>query len=240
LFLPPRLVLPPVSAAALLLMLVGAPTASAHSAQEVGTFHVEIGWLTEPALVGQPNAVQLTIKDHDEKPLTDLGPDDLKVVVSTGGRDSDSLSLVAAFDVEEGKGPLGEYDAELIPTSPGDYTFHVTGKIRDAAADLSVTSSDETFDPVVGSSDLEFPVKQPTLTEVGTRLDRLDARIAALQSAPAPDQRAIADVAAAAVSAKQAAEQALLGGVLIGGIGVILAVVAIALAARSRRAAGAA
>jgi hypothetical protein len=228
-------------AAGLLLALALAPAATAHTPQEVGEFHLEIGWLTEPALVGQPNAVQLAIRNHDETPVTDLGADDLKVTVSTGGQDSAALPLTPAFDAEEGEGPLGEYHAELIPTAPGEYSFHFTGKIHDTTVDLSVASGEETFDAVVGSSDLEFPVKQPTLTEVGTRLDRIDSRIAALQSAaPGGDALTAANAAAAAAqSASDAANRALFVGVLVGGLGLVIGILAIAVAMRaSRKAAG--
>jgi hypothetical protein len=219
------------------LSLAAAPAALAHTEQHVGDFHVLIGWLNEPSLVGQPNAVQLTITDHDGKPVTDLGADDLKVVVSTAGQDSDALPVTPGFDLEEGFGTPGEYLAELIPTAPGDYTFHITGKIHGTAADVTVTSGPETFDPIEGTSDLEFPVKQPTLTEVGTRLDRIDGRIAALQSA-APGADAIAAANAAATAAQSAADRALLVGVLVGGLGLVIALVAVLLAVRaSRRAA---
>ena len=231
-----------VFAAMLSLSLVAAPGVLAHTEQHVGDYHVLIGWLNEPALVGQPNAVQLTITDHDEKPVTDLGADDLKVVVSTAGQDSSALPVTPAFDTEEGFGNPGEYHAELIPTAPGDYSFHITGKIHDTAVDLTVASGPETFDAIEGTSDIEFPVKQPTLTEIGTRLDRIDGRIDALQSAaPAADVGALAAAGAAmnaAQEASAAADRALLIGLVVGGAGLLFGLGALLLIARSRRAAG--
>jgi hypothetical protein len=228
---------PAAVAVGLVLTLTTAQAVSAHAAKEVGEFHLEIGWLNEPALVGQPNAVQLAIRNHDETPVTDLGPDDLTVTISTGDENSAALPLTPAFDAEEGEGPLGEYHANLIPTAPGDYTFHFIGKIHDTAVDFSLASGDETFDPVVGSSDLEFPVKQPTLTEVGTRLDRIDGRIEELQAGDPGDRQAIAELQTAAASAQAAANQAL----LVGGAGVLLAIVSIVMSYRaSRKAADAA
>ena len=227
------------TAGALMLSLIAANTVAAHSAQQVGDFHVEIGWLAEPALVGQPNAVQVTIRNHDESPVTDLGPDDLTVTVSTGGQDSGALALTAAFDAQDGEGSLGEYRAELIPTAPGDYTFHFTGRIHDTSVDLTLASGDGTFDPVVGSSDLEFPVKQPTLTEVGTRLDRIDGRVQELQSS-ALDPQTVGDLRTAASGARNAADaanQLALLGVAAGLGGMVLAIVAILYASRARRAA---
>ncbi|HJP88011.1 MAG TPA: hypothetical protein VJ850_03135 [Candidatus Limnocylindrales bacterium] len=221
--------------------LGGATPALAHTGHEVGDYVLEIGWLHEPAFVGQPNAVQVTITDHhDSSPILDLGADDIKVVVSTAGTDSASLSFEPAFDAEEKEGSLGEYDAALVPTAPGDYTFHITGSIHGTAVDLTVASGDETFDPVVASTDLEFPAKMPSLTEVGTRLDRIDARIAALQSAAPGGSgdaalKAAQDAASAATAAAATANNAMTIGLLVGGAGLVIAVVSLFVAMRATR-----
>ena len=227
-----RILLAGAVAGALLLSLTA--TVAAHGHTEAAGFHVVIGWSGEPALVGQPNGIQLFVYDSNEKPITDIPADAIGVVVSTGGQDSSSLSLSPAFDVEEGFGTPGEYSTEIIPTAPGDYSFHFTGTIHGMAIDVSMASGDETFDGVVAPADLEFPVKQPTLTEVGTRLDRIDGRVDALQSA-APAPGAIADAQSAASAAQSAASQALLIGALLGGAGLVIAVIALWLVLRARR-----
>jgi hypothetical protein len=224
-------------AAAGTLLLAFSQTVAAHGHISAAGFEFEIGWATEPTLLGQPNGVALFVHDADEKPVTDIPADAIKVVVSTAGQDSPSLNLTPAFDAEEGFGTPGEYTADIIPTAPGDYTFHFTGTIHGKPIDISMTSSEETFDAVVSASDLEFPVKQPTLAEVGTRLDRIDARIDALQSA-APAAKAIADAQAAAATASASADRALLIGGLLGGAGLIIGVVALIVAMRARRPAG--
>lgn len=235
-----------LATASLLLSLALAPATAAHSGIAVGPYLVEVGWRVEPAFVGQPNAVQVTILHHDgDVPITDLGAGALAVVVSTAGVDSPSLALLPAFDATEGTGPLGEYATAIVPTAPGDYTFHITGAIRETAVDLTLTSGADTFDPVLGSSDLEFPAKLPNLTEVATRLDRIDARIAALQSAD-PDSTALEAAQAAAQAATDAAraataaaDRALLVGAALGGAGGLLALIALVIALRAgRRGAG--
>jgi hypothetical protein len=204
------------------------PGAAAHSGIAVGPYVLEIGWRIEPAYVGQPNAIQVTVMTHDtEKPVTDLAADALHVVVSTAAVDSPSLALEPAFDAVEATGPLGEYDAALVPTAPGDYSFHVTGSIHGTAVDLKLASGEETFDPVVGSGDLEFPAKMPTLTEVGTRLDRIDGRVEELQAAAnGGDDQRLAALQAAINSAQAAADAAnrnALMGLLVGVVGILLA-----------------
>ena len=224
-----RLLMAGAAAGALLVSLT--PIVAAHGHTEAAGFHFVIGWSGEPALVGQPNGVQLFVYDAAEKPITDIPADAISVVVSTGGQDSSSLSLSPAFDVEEGFGTPGEYSTDLIPTAPGEYTFHFTGTIHGTAIDLSMTSSDTTFDGVVAAGDLEFPVEQPTLTEVGTRLDRIDGRLDELQST-AQD---IANARSAASDAQSAANQALLIGALLGGAGIVIAAIALWLVLRAGR-----
>jgi hypothetical protein len=168
------------------------------------------------------------IHDADDKPINDLKADDLKVVVSTGGQQSSELAFEPGFDPVELEGPLGEYDAAIVPTAPGDYTFHVTGSIHGQVVDVTVTSGDETFDAVKGTTDIEFPIKLPALPEVVNRLDRIDARIASAQ----------ASVDAAAVhasDARQAADRALLVGGGIGVVGIVLGAAGVLLALRATR-----
>jgi hypothetical protein len=212
--------------------------ASGHAAVQVGEFHLHVGWAGEPAYAGQPNAVEVFVADHDDQPVTDLSADALKVVVSTGGQDSPTLTLAPAFDLEEGFGTPGEYAADLMPTVPGEYTFHFTGSVHDQPVDASITSGEETFSSVVGSSDIEFPVKVPTLADVATRLDRIDGRITELQGAGTASANQVAAATAAAQSAAAAAEKAQLVGLLVGGAGLVVAVVALWYAMRSARRSG--
>lgn len=218
-----------------MLALLFVPAVVAHVHEDVGPYAAEIGWKVEPAYVGQPNAVQVTIHDAQNQPVTDLGADDIKVVVSTADQQSQPLSFEPGWDPEEAEGPLGEYDAAIVPTAPGDYTFHITGTIKGNAVDISLTSSETTFDPVVGTSDAEFPTKLPTMAEVATRLDRVDTRITGLQGGGGPTQAAVDAAQAAATDARAAADRALLVGAGLGILGTVLAVAALAVARRRDR-----
>ena len=224
-----------VLAAGAVLVLLVVPTVAAHVHEDVGPYGLEIGWKNEPAYVGQPNAVQVIVHDADDQPVTDLGPDDVKVVVSTADQLSQPLTFEPGWDPEEGEGPLGEYDAAVVPTAPGDYTFHVTGTVKGQAVDITLTSSETTFDSVLGTSDAEFPVKLPTMAEVVTRLDRVDARIGELQGGGGPTQASVDAAQAAATDARAAADRALLVGAGLGILGTVLAVAALAALQRRGR-----
>lgn len=232
-----RISLAGLAAALPLISLALAPAAAAHTPQAAGEYQLEIGWLHEPALVGQPNGVQVTVTDHHGAPVTDLVPGALAVMVSTAGQDSAHFDLLPVFDAEEGTGPLGEYDAALVPTAPGEYSFHIEGVIHGTTVDLTLSSQDGNFDTVVGSSEFEFPAKLPNLTEIATRLDRIDSRIEALRSTD-PGTGALAAAQSAADAARIAsasADRALLFGAIVGGAGILLAVVALAIAMRAGR-----
>ena len=194
---------------------------AAHIVKQVGPYSVALGWVHEPTYVGQLNAVQVVIKDAKGNPVSDLSADDLKVVLSAGGQESDPLSLAPTFDEDTGLGIPGDYEAPLIPTEPGDYTFHVTGSIHDTKIDETATSSDTTFDAVVDPAPVQFPSKLPPVGDLVTRVERVDQRVQAQL--------------AAATDAKSTAQGALVAGVAVGGAGVLIGIVAVALTIMARR-----
>ena len=210
--------------------LVAAPAASAHTHIHVGEYELSIGWANEPTYVGVPNGVEITVADHDGQPITDLRAGDITVVVSTADQSTAALPLEPAFVVGV-FGTPGQYVADLLPTVPGDYTFKFAGALRDETVDVTVTSGEDTFSPVQSSTDVEFPVKVPTLAEVAERLDRIDSRIVDLQG----DAGLAAGADANAASALDAANRAVLVGALVGGAGLMVAVIALFVAWRSGR-----
>ena len=237
---------PVALAAVLTIAVVG--TIQAHVLKDFGPYSVALGWAVEPTYVGQVNAVQVVVKDKAGKPVTDLAEGDLKVVVSVGGQDSSALSLTSKFDEDTGLGIAGDYETPLTPTAPGDYTFHLTGSIHGQAVDETATSSDSTFDSAVEATDVEFPNKLPSLTEITTNLDRINARLSAspapgssaAPAAPAPTADAgLADAVSAAqvtaTQARDAASNALVVGILVGALGVILGGAALVLLVRRPR-----
>jgi hypothetical protein len=149
-----------------LLLAAGASIAgnglvSAHEHRTVGDYTVVVGFLNEPAVQGELNAasVRITVSapadatpapgedEVAETPVEDL---ELTVEVILGDQ---KVSL----PMEPKWGDPGHYVAYLIPTQPGDYSFHVTGEIDGQAIDETFTAGPETFSTVIPRSDLEFP-----------------------------------------------------------------------------------
>ena len=201
-----------------LLVVVGAPAASAHAERSIGPVDLEIGFGTEPAYVAQPNSVQVILNDRG-KPVVDLG-DSLKVEVSFGGQ-QENIPLEPNFEVG-GDGEPGDYRAWFIPSQAGKYTFQLSGSVHGTKIHLSVTSGPKTFDEVTSPSEAMFPaVDAPSTQQLADRIEQDSARLA--------------DATAQAASAKSAADTATTAAV----IGVIVGLAGIAIAAwafvRSRR-----
>jgi hypothetical protein len=192
-------------ALAALTLIVGAPEALAHVQRQAGPIHMEIGFGTEPAYVGQPNSVQIILTAHG-RAVVGLG-DALKVQVSFGGQQMD-FPLEPNFEVG-GDGTPGDYRAWFIPSQPGPYTFHFTGTVHGTKIDETLTSGPKTFDEVQDPAEAAFPpANMPTNQELADRMQQDAARLS--------------DATAAAASAKSAAgfaKTVAIIGVVIGSIG---------------------
>ena len=196
--------------------------ASAHETRTVGAYNFTVGWKQEPTYVGVQNAVQLFVHDAQGKALDDIG-DNLKVAVLFGSQQSAPLDLAASFDPDTGLGTHGEFDAAIIPTQPGNYTFHFTGSIGSQQIDQRFTSSDTTFDTVKVPTGIEFPTQDPTAGQLATSISRIDPRVSAAKT--------IADSASSSAStAKTLGIIGIVTGVVLGGAGL-----ATGLSSRRRR-----
>jgi hypothetical protein len=144
-----------------------------------------------------------------------------KVEVTTGDAEALQLAMEPNFEVGE-FGTPGDYRAFFIPTAPGSYSFHFTGDHQgpEDRPDLQIGAS------VVlghgGSGPGAVPVKQPTGGQLATRADRETTRI----NATLTEERDQAKDDAA--SARTLA----IIGLIVGALGLIAAIVALA---RSRR-----
>jgi hypothetical protein len=160
--------------------------ASAHEVRKVGSYEFAVGWGEEPAYAGQKNSVQLLLTDTKSGvPVTDLG-NTLEVQVSYQGKKMQPLSVEPNFEVGE-SGTPGDYRAWLFPTRVGRYTFHFTGDVKGQKVDESFTSSPTGFSEVEDSTQVEFPVKDPSLSQVSQRFERELPRVTAAVAAARSD-----------------------------------------------------
>jgi hypothetical protein len=166
-----------LGATAVVVLLLAGP-AAAHEARQVGAYHLEVGWEHEPTYAGEQNAVQIFIHDAAGNPVDDLGnPTTLHVSAVFGPKTSEPLDLEPSWDPDTGEGTHGEWDAPIIPTAVGTYTFHLTGSIQGQVVDERFTSSDSTFDDVQAPRAIEFPDQTPTAQELAQAQSRLQPRV---------------------------------------------------------------
>ena len=148
--------------------LVWPANVHAHGTRQVGDVEFVVGWADEPAFVGFKNAVQLFLADPDEDPI-EGAEKTLEVEISLGDVKTERLALRTVFESP------GEYQADLIPTAPGGYTFRFLGEVNGEAVDESFTSPKDGFDEVQGTGDVAFPNEAPSTSELTERLEGVEA-----------------------------------------------------------------
>ncbi len=133
---------------------------SAHQTVTVGPYIVEIGWLSEPPIVGQMNAIvmNLSTSDGNDTPVTE-SISGLSMSVSYGGQ-SRILTLQPL-----GEDTPGQYVAPMLPTIPGLYTVDVTGKL--GVTDVKVEVQPEEVD---AAASVQFPIVATTSSAGGLGL----------------------------------------------------------------------
>lgn len=212
------------------LALVAGP-AAAHQHRHVGGIETTVGWEDEPAYAGFRNGISFRAArpvagSEEGTPVTGAT---LEVEVTFGG--PTGTGKMGPLDLEPAFGDPGHYRTAIIPTRPGTYTFHITGRLAGRAFDQTYTSGDAgknaqsegTYDDINDPAEIKFPVKDPTAGELADRTQRIDAR---LQSA----QRSLQD------DADSAGTKALVG-IIVGGVALLVGLAGFAAGRRSKGAA---
>jgi hypothetical protein len=151
---------------AILSSLVIFPVA-AHEGRAVGEYNISIGWRVEPAYVGVFNGPEVHITSPEAEEHEEAAGEHAES--EEHGEDTHS-SIAAELQIEVSFGdqsvilPLrsgettGHFIGDLIPTLPGDYTFHLTGTIGETVVDETFTSANGEFSTIEPASDIMFPV----------------------------------------------------------------------------------
>ena len=130
-------------------LVIHVQAVSAHTTVKVGKYQVEIGWVTEPPIVGQQNAIVVNASNGDSNgtPPDKIDVSGLKVDVAYGD-ETRTLTLQPL-----GEDTPGQYVAPILPTIPGKYTIRLSGNLGD-----SPNISGEVQPEEVESADvLQFP-----------------------------------------------------------------------------------
>src|SRR6266540_1919030 len=120
----------------------------AHESVTVGDYTLAIGWMNEPPIVGQQNAIVVNVfntSSGNEVPVEDVSG--LTVNISYGGQ-SKTLTLQPL-----GEDTPGQFIAPILPTVPGQYTITLGGKL----GDTDVNNVEVEPEKVRPSDSLQFP-----------------------------------------------------------------------------------
>jgi hypothetical protein len=130
---------------ALIALLTSYSIVLAHESITVGDYTLEIGWLSEPPIVGQQNAIVVNVSTtSDEQPVEDVSA--LTVTVSYGGQNK-TLTLQPL-----GEDTPGQFVAPILPTVPGQYTVSLGGKLGETDVKVDVEPEE-----VEAADVLQFP-----------------------------------------------------------------------------------
>jgi len=103
----------------------------AHEAVNAGDYQIEIGWLTEPPITGQLNAIVINVtQGQAEMPVQDVS--NLSVNISYGSQNK-TLTLQSL-----GEDTPGQFIAPILPTIPGQYTVTLGGTLGDTKVSAEV------------------------------------------------------------------------------------------------------
>ena len=149
-------------------LLPAATTAHDHREVADGRYTLVVGFLEEPAVAGEPNALSLTVEEHHAH-AEDAGDEDH----DDAGAPVEGLETSLEAEVIYGDqtmelelkpqyGKAGSYVAYFIPTTAGDYAFRVHGEIADTPIDETFAPSPEGMRPVAPREALEFPKPAPS------------------------------------------------------------------------------
>jgi len=134
----------------------------AHTRVEVGPYAIVVGWLVEPPVVGERNAVTIEIHE-DDVPVTGVEAT-LDAEFIYGGQ-------VFRANLNPTETP-GLYTAEIFPTVRGQYTVRLFGSIGDVEIDEALEPEE-----VFPASRIQFPEAQPDPRQLQLQITMLEAEV---------------------------------------------------------------
>ena len=187
--------------------------AFAHTTIQVEPYQIEVGWGTEPPVVGFRNSFVFEISELGEKPGVKTGVinafRDLEATAKFGG-------ITKVLDIGSDPRP-GNYFSNVIPTKIGTITINLKGTINDVPVDVDIPVED-----VESTAVLDFP---PTSGSSS------DQDVTALKNAISSLQQDISDIkAGSGIEVKSdsgAAYDFAVFGLSIGAAAIILAVISL-------------
>jgi len=143
--------------------------ARAHETITVGTLQLTIGWGDEPAFAGSRNSIDIIVSDGSGSPIS-AQTGALSVEVAFGER----RLMLPLLPVEQ---QTGHFRAWFVPSRAGSYAFHIKGREKGEAIDITVACSEKTFPCVIDPAESHFPERDPSTAELTDRISGLQPRL---------------------------------------------------------------
>jgi hypothetical protein len=139
-----------------LVLILNVQPALAHESITVGDYTLVVGWLNEPPIAGQPNAIVVEVSTtSDEQPVEDVSS--LTLTLSYGGQEK-TLKLEPVDEHSPGR-----YMAPVLPTVAGEYAVLFGGTLGDTAVEAETH-----VEEVQPADTLAFPNVASTPQETNT------------------------------------------------------------------------
>jgi hypothetical protein len=119
----------------------------AHESITVGDYEIEIGWLNEPPVAGQSNAIVVNLSNistGQPQPVEDISL--LSVTITYGGQEKRLILQPLGEDTP------GQFMSPILPTIPGEYTVLLEGQLGDTLVDAHLEPEE-----VEPADTLQFP-----------------------------------------------------------------------------------
>ena len=147
---------------ALILILASVPPALAHTRVEIGPYVVVVGWLVEPPIVGERNALTVSIM-REGQPVEGVEATLNAELLYAGRSFRANLNPTAT---------PGLYTAEIFPTVRGQYAVRLFGALEDIAVD-EVIEPEEVFP----ADRIQFPEPQPDPRAMQQQIAALESEL---------------------------------------------------------------
>jgi hypothetical protein len=141
------------SALAIIALVFSFKNAYAHTTVHVGDYDLEIGWVDEPAIVGQRNAIVVNV-ENTTAPDAEVDVSNLTVSITYGGQ----TKVLGLEPLSEDT--TNQYIAPILPTIRGQYTLQLRGQL-----DNTDINEDVQPEEVAASDALAFPSQAQTETQ---------------------------------------------------------------------------
>lgn len=163
-----------VLALAVLLLMVSRDV-YAHTNITAGNVEIVVGWLNEPPVVGERNAIYFEFI-RDGKPYA-VDPSNLNIEVRYG-------NAKKSVEIEPLGDRLGVYISPILPTRTGTYSVYIKGSVAGNPVDGSILIEDVegkgriAFPDVEGSDSANIaPRLQAALAELQKSIDSLSTKV---------------------------------------------------------------